>query len=103
MFVSGIVDGEHFSVDSHIAVVEESAGVYKYDYFGGGIEPEVYFDITDTTLTYTFTHDAITTNSAIFPCSSIVGDKYTNITVTNHTCTITMATSVSRTVRIYVK
>jgi len=103
LFVAGIIDGEHFSADSHIAVVEESAGVYKYDYFGGGIEPEVYFDSTATALTYTFTHDAITTDSAIFPCSSIVGDKYTNITVNNHTCTVTMATSASRTVRIYVK
>lgn len=103
LFVTGIVDGEHFSADSHIAVVEESAGVYKYDYFGGGIEPEVYFDITDTASIYTFIHDAINDNSAIFPCSNIVGDKYTNITVSNHTCTVTMATSAARTVRIYVK
>lgn len=103
LFVAGIIDGEHFSADSHIAVVEESAGVYKYDYFGGGIEPEVYFDNSGTSLTYTFTHNAITTDSAIFPCSSIVGDKYTNIAINNHTCTVTMATSASRTVRIYVK
>ena len=103
LFVAGIVDGEHFSIDSHIAVVEESAGVYKYDYFGGGIEPEVYFDASGTSLTYTFTHDAITTDSVIIPYSSIVGDKYTDITVASHTCTVTFAKSVSRTVRIYVK
>ena len=103
LFVSGIVDGEHFYADSHIAVVEESAGVYKYDYFGGGIEPEVYFDVTATSLTYTFTHDSITPDSAIFPCSSIVGDKFINIEISNHTCIVTMATSEARTVRIYVK
>jgi len=103
LFVAGIVEGEHFSVDSHIAVVEESAGVYKYDYFGGGIEPEVYFEITDNSLSYTFTHDAITEDSTINLYSNIVGDKYTNISVSVHTCTVTMAVAQARTLTIYVK
>lgn len=105
LFVSGIVDGEHFAADSHIAVVEESTNVFKYDYFGGGIEPEVYFDVTATATTYTFTHNAIVADSAIFVLSSIVGDECTNIAVdgSTHTCTVTMETSQSRTVRILVK
>lgn len=103
LFVSGIVEGEHFSVDSHIAVVEESAGVYKYDYFGGGIEPEVYFESSGNSLSYTFTHDAINENSTINLYSNIVGDKYTNISVSGHTCTVTMAVAQARILTIYVK
>lgn len=103
LFVSGIVEGEHFSIDSHIAVVEESAGVYKYDYFGGGIEPEVYFESSGNLLSYTFTHDAITEDSTINLYSNIVGDKYTNISVSGHTCTVTMAVAQARTLTIYVK
>lgn len=103
LFVDGIVEGEHFSVDSHIAVVEVSAGVYKYDYFGGGIEPEVYFESSGNSLSYTFTHDAINENSTINLYSNIVGDKYTNISVSVHTCTVTMAVAQARTLTIYVK
>jgi len=103
LFVDGIVEGEHFSVDSHIAVVEVNAGTYKYDYFGGGIEPEVYFEITDNSLSYVFTHDAITEDSTINLYSNIVGDKYTNISVSGHTCTVTMAVAQARTLTIYVK
>lgn len=105
LFVSGIVEGEHFSKDSHIAVVEDESnpGTYLYDYFGGGVEPEVYFDLTDTATVYTFTHDAINSDSAIMPFSSIKGDKWTDITIVGNTCTVTMASSKSRTVRIYVK
>jgi hypothetical protein len=102
LFVDGIVEGEHFSVDSHIAVVEVN-GSYKYDYFGGGIEPEVYFESSGNSLSYTFTHDAINENSTINLYSNIVGDKYTNISVSEHTCTVTMAVAQARTLTIYVK
>ena len=111
-FVDGLPVGTHFPKDSHLAVVEVEIGgttYYKYDEYGGGIEgAEVYYEITDSLLTYTFNttnfpNNAITADSVIDVYSNIVGDKYTSISVSAGTCSITCPVQQNRTIRIYVR
>ena len=51
----------------------------------------------------TISDPAITANTVVVSVlSSIVGDRYTNITCSSGSCVITFATSAIRTVRIYI-
>lgn len=111
-FAPGLPVGTHFPKDSHLAVIEVNEGgsiSYKYDEYGGGIEgAEVYYDITDNLQTYTFNttnfpNNAITSNSVIDVYSSVVGDKYSSITVSDGLCTVVCPVQQSRTIRIYVR
>lgn len=111
-FMDSLPVGTHFRKGSLFIVVEtviNGTTYYKFAYFGGGRSPEVYYEITDSLLSYSFNttnfpNNAIKTTSAIEVSSSIDGDKYTSISVpSDGTCTVVVPNQVSRTLRITVK
>lgn len=111
-FMDSLPVGTHFRKGSFFIVVETVIGgttYYKFAYFGGGRSPEVYYEITDSLLTYSFNttnfpNNAIKTTSAIEVSSSVDGDKYSSISVPNDgTCTVSCPNAISRTLRITVK